>query len=60
MLSEIEVRKIFEEQIKFLKECDAEKGEWSLERYEAYDYAVAIYETLHKILQIEGKPEWCT
>ena len=61
MMSETEIRKIYDEQVAFLKECDAiPEDEWSLERFEAYDYAIAVYETLHKILQVSGEPEWCT
>jgi len=61
MISEEEIRKIYDEKVEFLKECDGIPTEdWSLERFEAYDYAIAVYETLHKILKIPGNPEWCT
>ena len=61
MISEEEIRKIYDEKVEFLKECDGIPTEdWSLERFEAHDYAIAVYETLHKILEIPGEPEWCT
>lgn len=58
-MSESELRKIYEEKVEFLTECDNIKEElWSLERWEAFDYAIAQYELLCKILGIELK--WVT
>jgi hypothetical protein len=59
MLSEKEIQKIYDEQVAFLKICDqTPKEDWNIERYESYECAIAVYETLHKILEIPGDPKW--
>jgi hypothetical protein len=60
MKSEEYIRKIYDEKVEFLKECDGipEEG-WSVERADAHAAAVTAYQLLHDILEIPGEPEWC-
>jgi hypothetical protein len=61
MKSEVEIRKMYQEQIKFLKQCDRlPVRKWNAEREEAYHASIRVYETLHDILEIPGEPEWCS
>jgi hypothetical protein len=61
MIPEKDIEKYYNGQVEFLTECDQiNEDTWSLERSEAYDRAVVIYETLHMILQKSGEPAWCT
>jgi hypothetical protein len=61
MITEKEIENFYNGQVKFLTECDKiDEDTWSLERSEAYDRAIVIYEMLHMILQKPGEPAWYT
>ncbi len=61
MKPESYLKKKFEETRKFLIECDTiPESKWSLERYDAYAHAIAVYETLHDVLEIKTDAEWCS